>query len=230
MDASIKIDSTQTLSSNIASHLRERIASGDIPPGAKLRLDEMRASFGVSLSPLREALSRLSAEGFVASVDQRGYRVAPVSPANLNEVTRLRCEFESFALKESIQQGNDAWEGEVIASLHRLNKIERVSVQGEQLGQWEEAHSVFHRQLISACRLPLLLHFCSTLHDLNDRYRRIFLREAPIDRDIRQEHEALCDATVGRRADEACTLLRNHIERTAAYALRALLEQQKPAA
>lgn len=202
--------------------LRERIAHGELEPGAKLRLEELRAMFGVSLSPLREALSRLCAEGFVAMEDQKGYRVVPVSQNNLDEVIRLRVQFEGYALREAIKQGDDVWEGEVLAALHRLNKIERGRVDAQGVSQWEQSHSVFHRQLISACGMPLLLHFCATLHDLNDRYRRIFLSDNPIDRDVRQEHVDLCTATLERRVDDACELLRVHVERTGANVLKAL--------
>ena len=219
-----KLDPSTTLASAIAEQLKEEITYGKLAPGSKLRLDDLRAHFGVSLSPLREALSRLCAEGYVAAEGQRGYTVAPVSPANLNEVTKLRCEFESFALRESIRLGDDEWEGEVIAALHRLNKIERTTIENGQKSTWEAAHSAFHRKLISACGLPLLLPFCETLHDLNDRYRRIFLRSVPIDRHVKDEHAALCKATIERRADDACQLLRDHIERSATYALQALTQ------
>ena len=226
MTTPTRIEASQTLSEAIAEKLRAKIASGSLMPGTRLHLDDLRTDFGVSLSPLREALTRLSAEGYVATEGRRGYTVAPVSADNLREVTRLRCEFESFALRESIRLGDDEWESSVIAAMYRLKKLERVNVEGEQLSPWEVGHAHFHRQLISACGLPLLLQFCATLHGLNDRYRRIFLRDVPIDRDVRQEHEALCDATVERRADDACELLRHHIERTSEYALGALTLQQ----
>lgn len=226
MTSDARLDATQTLSSGIASRLRERITSGEIAPGEKLRLDELRASFGVSLSPLREALSRLCAEGFVAMEDQRGYRVVPVSRHNLVEVTRLRCEFECLALREAIRLGDDHWEGEIIASLYRLNKIERLQIGGPRMEQWEAAHRKLHQQLLSACGMPLLLQFCTTLHDLSDRYRRLFLDNHPIDRDVPQEHHDICHATVERRADEACALLRSHIDRTGATVLRALMQRQ----
>ena len=115
----------QTLASSLANRLKQQITSGSIAPGEKLRLDDLRASFGVSLSPLREALSRLSVEGFVVMEDQRGYRVAPVSRTNLLEVTRLRLELECFALRESIGNGNDQWESEVVAAHYRLMKLHK---------------------------------------------------------------------------------------------------------
>ena len=220
-------ESARTLSASIATRLRTQIASGEIAPGEKLRLDELRAQFGVSLSPLREALSRLSAEGFVVVMDsERGYRVAPVSETNLVEVMRLRAEIEVFALRESIARGDDRWEAEVVVALHRLAKVERSMPAGRRLEDWEKAHRTFHQSLLSACQMPLLLNFCSTLHDLSDRYRRLFLENHPIDRDVMQEHRNICDATLERRADQSCSLLRDHIERTGRLVLGALSERK----
>jgi DNA-binding GntR family transcriptional regulator len=219
-------EQTRTLAAGIAGQLRVLIASGEIAPGEKLRLDDLRIKFGVSLSPLREALSRLSAEGFVVVLEnQRGYRVAPVSENNLLEVTRLRAEIEAFALRESIVRGDDHWEGQVVARLHQLGKIERSMPSGTRVADWEKAHRAFHESLLSACCMPLLLNFCSTLHDLSDRYRRLFLESHPIDRDVAAEHRNICEATLERRADQACSLLREHIERTGHMVRHALIEK-----
>jgi len=222
--------SAPTLASSIASQLRTRITNGEIAPGEKLRLEELRVTFGVSLSPLREALSRLAAEGFVVVEDQRGYRVMPVSRQNLEEVTVLRCQMEGFALREAIRLGDDHWEGEIVAALYRLNKIEKMQVGDARIEQWEAAHRALHQKLLSACGMPLLLHFCTTLHDLSDRYRRLFFADHAVDRDVRQEHMDICHATVERRADDACRLLRSHVERTGANVLRTLIDRQAEAA
>lgn len=213
-----------TLATNIANQLRDLIADGRIPPGEKLHLEALRAQFGVSLSPLREALSRLSAEGFVVMENQRGYRVAPVSTQNLLEVTKLRCVLEPFALREAIQHGDDQWESEIVASIYRLTKLEKAKADGERAAEWESAHRDFHQTLLSACKMPILLQFCSTLHDLSDRYRRLFLERQPFDRDVPQEHADIYKAALERDADKACTLLRDHIERTGTNALNGLIK------
>jgi DNA-binding GntR family transcriptional regulator len=207
------VQSGQTLSTTIAATLRNAISTGELLPGCKLRLDELRATFGVSLSPLREALSRLAVEGFVHLEDQRGYRVSPVSEQNLLEVTRLRSVIEPFALRESIEHGGDDWEGSVVASLYRLNKLERVDARDEQ-DAWEAAHRELHDRLIAACSMPLLLQFSATLHDLSDRYRRLFLTAKPLDKAVRREHADICDAALDRDAARACEMLREHIVRT----------------
>ncbi|MEP9378615.1 GntR family transcriptional regulator [Aquabacter sp. CN5-332] len=203
-----------TLSSTLVTRLRASIMNGELMPGAKLVLDRMRAVYGVSLSPLREALCRLESEGLVEIVDQRGYRVAPVSNDNLAEVIRLRVELECLAAREAILLGDAAWEGRILSTLHQLGRCKRGSRSVEEQEAWEVAHRAFHAELISACRMPLLRQFCETLHDQSDRYRRIFLKDHMPDRDVPAEHAAIADAMIERRADDATRLLRDHIERT----------------
>lgn len=187
---------------------------GDLSPGSKLNLGRLRTAFGVSLSPLREALCRLENDGLVALIDQRGYRVTPVSADNLTEIIRLRIEFESFAIRESIAHGDVAWEGRVVAALHQLNRCKRGARSAAEQHAWETAHRAFHAELIAACRMPLLRQFCATLHDQSDRYRRIFLKAHAPDRDVPAEHAALAQAMIERRPRRAVRILREHIERT----------------
>ncbi|WP_246088553.1 GntR family transcriptional regulator [Phreatobacter stygius] len=211
-----------TLSSSLVARLRAAIMRGDLMPGTKLVLDRMRAAYGVSLSPLREALCRLESEGLVAIEDQRGYRVAPVSLDNLAEVIRLRVEFECLAAKEAILHGDTAWEGRILSTLHQLNRCKRGVRSAEEQEQWEVAHRAFHAELIAAARMPLLGQFCQTLHDQSDRYRRIFLKSHEPDRNVPAEHEAIAEAMIARRAGDATRLLRDHIERTGRNIQKAL--------
>ena len=88
-------DGKNTIASQLVERLREAIVSGQIEAGTKINLDRARESFGVSLSPLREALARLIPDGLVIFEDNRGYRVAPVSLANLREITRLADRMDS---------------------------------------------------------------------------------------------------------------------------------------
>ncbi len=195
---------------------------GDFLPGTKLHLAVLRESLGVSLSPLREALCRLESEGLVTIEDQRGYRVAGVSTDNLAEVIALRVELEGMALRRAIAEGDVAWESEVLAALHRLNAHGRRHRSLGEQESWEEAHRRFHAVLIQASGMPLLRQFCSLLHDQSDRYRRIFLRDHAPDRDVPAEHAAIAAAAIGRRADEAVQLLRDHVERTGCNVRRVL--------
>ena len=214
-----------TIASRLVHRLREAILSGDLKPGAKINLDRTREQFDVSLSPLREALARLIADGLVEFEDNRGYRVAPVSLANLMEITQLRTEFECLALRNAISTGDLNWEGDVIRALHRLNRTIRDPARPGSFEQWEEAHSTFHLSLIAGCRMPQLLSFCRVLHNLNDRYRRIFLQTRPGDRNVGAEHSEIAEGAVARDMEFACGRLRDHIQRTGANLRNHLAER-----
>ncbi|MGN7715144.1 GntR family transcriptional regulator [Agrobacterium radiobacter] len=207
-------DGKNTISSQLASRLREAIISGELEAGSKIHLDRARQSFNVSLSPLREGLARLISDGLVEFEDNRGYRVSPISLANLEEITSLREELEVFALRESIRVGDVEWESNVMRVLHKLNRTERDASRPETLEHWEAAHRDFHLALISGCGKPLLLHFCKTLLNLNDRYRRIFLTQTSGDRNVGQEHSEIAQGAVARDLDYATDKLRQHIHRT----------------
>lgn len=203
---------------NIHDQLRAEILEGKLAPGSKLRLEELKRRFGVSLSPLREALSRLVAEGIVVAESQRGFNVAPVSRAIFTDVIRLRAKLECMAFQEAIEKGDDQWENGIVVSLHQLKKIDALRAEVGSIEVWERRHSDFHMALICACESKFLLQFCGTLRDMNDRYRRIFLDHYNIHspgRDSVYGHQAIADAALTRNGELAVSLLNQHIHRTA---------------
>ncbi|TWG61380.1 DNA-binding GntR family transcriptional regulator [Aminobacter sp. J15] len=207
-------DGKNTIASQLVDRLREAIVSGQLEAGSKINLQKARTVFQVSLSPLREALARLISDGLVTFEDNRGYRVAPMSLADLEEITSLRLEFEIYALREAIRLGDAAWEGNVVRALHRLNKEKREADSPATLEAWEQMHRAFHLTLISGCGKPHLMQFCSVLLNLNDRYRRTFLRATSGDRNVAFEHSEIAHAAVARDADYAAQKLHDHIRRT----------------
>lgn len=228
-DVDLKPDSTKgaaklepagaTRAAAICGKIRVQILHGKLQPGGRVRLEELKDEFEVSWSPVREAVSHLVAEGLMVADGPRGYRIAPVSKPHLAEVIRLRTVLETMAFRDSIAKGDDAWEAEVLAAHHRLAKLELAKSEksvaaSETPATWEDVHRLFHGVLIRACDSPLLLQFCAQLHDLNDRYRRLFFSAHDFDRDVAAEHRAMVEATLARDADNACRLLAMHIERT----------------
>jgi DNA-binding GntR family transcriptional regulator len=210
-----------TLATSIAASMRTSIMCGELRPNSRLRLDTLRKQFKVSYSPLREALSRLGVLGLVSIVDQRGYRVAPVSRRSLEHVIRLRKELEAMALRESIAQGDTSWVAGLVDS-HRLLSEMSADARANDTEAWEERHRRFHFALLQGCDMPLLMQFISILHDQTDRYRRLFLRTHSHDRDVPGEHSAILRATLGREADVAVALLQQHIARTGQNVLTAI--------
>lgn len=204
----------ETLATSIAQRLREDVLAGRREPGARVLLEELKDSFGVSWSPIREALARLVAEGIIVADGQRAYRVAPASRQELSEVLYLRVLLETTALRLAIERGDDAWEAEVLAAQHRLGKLESRRLEPQDAREWESWHRAYHAALMQGSGSPILLQFCRTLHDTNDRYRRLYLSSHAMDRDVAAEHRAITQATLARNGTLACRLLAAHIERT----------------
>jgi DNA-binding GntR family transcriptional regulator len=199
----------------VLEQLRSQILYGKLAPGEKLRLEHLAPQFGVGRTPLREACSRLVSEGLVTSEDQRGFRVATISRAELLDLTRTRQQLESLALRASIHQGDLAWEGLVIAALHRLSRARHPARGGDTLDDaWEREHAALHGALMSACGSPILLRLRATLFVQSERYRRLAVACGQPSRDIHAEHEALVRAALARDVERACALLVEHIAAT----------------
>lgn len=219
----------RNLAGALATRVRDDIVCGDLRPGTRLSIDELRNRYGVSLSPLREALSRLSAEGFLVLEDKKGFRVAPVSRANCLEVAQLQEMLETKALAEAIARGDQAWEEEIVASYHGLSRLERAERKdGADVDDWEQRHRRFHAALIAACDMPLFLTLCASLHDFSARYRRLFLASHTFDEDVPGEHRAMMEAALNRKPTDACRVLAKHFERTAQNILHAIARSDEP--
>ena len=206
-----------TLASSVYDMMRQDILKGDLPPGEKLRVEYLRDRYGVGASPIREALNRLSVDGVVMRVDQKGFRVATVSVAELDELIKTRCWLEETAIRESIAAGDDAWEERLVLAFHRLSKAPRSA---EQITyainpDWEVLHRAFHLALIGACGSRWLISYCEQLNDLADRYRQLAVRVTYPRRNELDEHKAIMDAAVHRDPDRAVEVLMDHYRRTA---------------
>ncbi len=210
---------------DVAQALRLEILTGRRLPGERVQLEGLRQEYGVSLSPIREGLSRLVAEGLLIPSGQRGYRVAPVSIEEFLDIKTQRIDLEQKALRESIRLGGEDWEIALMTAFQRLKNFEAKRWQADELPAWEERHHVFHHTLIHACGSPILMRFCELLHGMSDRYRRVLMKTSEPDRDVTQEHQALFDAALGRNAQLAEEVLRAHIERTGATVLRMMRER-----
>lgn len=203
-----------TLAGQIEAKLRKDIVQGVLEPGEKLNLDRLRETMEVGLSPLREAVTRIVAEGLIEVAPQRGYRVTPVSVKNFREVCALRTELEPYALRQSIANGGMDWEAGIMAALHRVNRTPRDPDDAGSRAAWEEANNAFHFALIARCDMPLLLKFHGSLVSMNDRYRNIYYQAVTVQRDVVEEHTAIAEAAVARRADVAVDILTVHIDRS----------------
>jgi DNA-binding GntR family transcriptional regulator len=178
----------------------------------------------VGATPLREALYRLTADGFVNVRGQRGFRVADMSLAELEEITDLRVVIEGMALRRSVENSDEAWESAVVAAFHHLTKAENMPTPDIQ--KWEERNREFHLALISCCDSPWLLRFYEILYDQHKRYRNIARIERDARRNVHAEHEAIYEAALARDVDALCRANEVHIRRTAEITGKIIRENQ----
>ena len=205
-----------TRASSVYAQLRADISHGTLEPGSKLRVEAMCKRYDVGASPLREALSRLSAEGLVDRTDQRGFSVAALKWDELPILTRNRVQLESMALRESIEARDGAWEDKLVLLVHRLARTPR-SLSDEHYEPnpaWESLHRDFHRALLARCPSRWVRNFCDTLAEEAYRFRQLAAGKSFTKRNEHAEHEAIFEAAIAGHADEAVRLLAEHYNRT----------------
>lgn len=218
---------SETLSSHVYTELRRAILNGSYEPGARLKPSELRLEFGVSVSVIREALSRLAEQRLVNGRHNQGFRVIDLTEKGLRELTDLRVLIEGYALRQSMARGDVSWESRVVAAHHLLARTPTRSEDDplHTTEQWAAAHRDFHTALISACDMPMLLEMCSSLFDASELYRRLSAPlTAPSKRDVACEHQAICDAALARDADLAVARLSDHFNKTTELLMNAMTQ------
>jgi GntR family transcriptional regulator, carbon starvation induced regulator len=214
---------TVTLTDQAYAALRMDILNGELKPGFKLRVEHLKSLYGTGASPIREALSRLTGDGLVHAEGRRGFRVGRVSRSELLDITEMRILLECHALRESIDQGDDAWEAGIMAAFYRLSKLDSRLLLASPGEEWEVRHKEFHTALVSACDSRWLQYHRQNLFDQSERYRRIALSMKNSDRPVPEEHKAIMTATLARDSETACALMSEHFRKTAEAVSRSAL-------
>jgi GntR family carbon starvation induced transcriptional regulator len=206
-----------TLASAIYERLRDDIITGSQAPTDKLNIRDLCDRFSVGLSPVREALSRLSTEGLIKQTDRRGFSIAPVNLPELYDLTRARSWINEVGLRESIAQGDEAWEESVVLSFYRMQRTPRVlpNSGSDRNPAWDSAHRDFHLSLVSGCGSDWIVNICDKLFDASERYRHWARRAGVVRSTAEGEHRAIMEAAIKRDAPEAIALLNAHFQKTA---------------
>jgi GntR family carbon starvation induced transcriptional regulator len=195
--------------------LRGDVTQGVLVPGMKLRVAELHARYQIGLSPLREALSRLCSDGLVVKRERQGFYVSDLDEKEFMQITNTRLVLEETALRLSFANGGERWEETILLAFHRLSKA------GERGGDdymlqpdWARFHQEFHAALLAACDNEWLLKFSTRLYEQSARYRlrrrELSAGQAPLRRDLVQEHRDILDACLAHKIDAAVALLIDH--------------------
>lgn len=201
----------QTKATSVLDHLRQDIVTGRLAPGERLQMAVLTKRYEVGATPLREALSRLVTLGLVQLEEQCGFKVAPISLEELYDLYRVRTQIESQALALSIQQGDDAWEADIVSSWYRYKKyLEQGNNNEFDTDTWDRLQKEFRFSLIKACHSPWLIKIRDMLNDQAARYRFVCLNTQFNNKKMLnafiKANDALVSAVLARNTAEAIKL------------------------
>lgn len=199
----------QTRAEWVDHRLRIAILSGELLPGARLRAEHLAAQWGVSPTPLREALQRLAGEGWVVIEPQRGARVASIDAREARELYELRVLLDPKALRSSMRAGGE----QLVVEVDHAHAV--MEAGPTEVHEALMAHRDFHLALLSACPNRSLLRLCTQLFDqtLRAQVASVTPRRPT---HARHEHRALRDAVRAGDVPTAVATLTAHLKATIA--------------
>jgi DNA-binding GntR family transcriptional regulator len=192
----------------IYRQLRRDLARGVYKPGP-LRIRPLAERFGVSATPVREALRRLEAEGLV-TLRKNQIVVNAVSESELREIFAIRAELETFALRRGAHQikGDAALISELESLIKAMDQYEH------KPEEWLTANERFHMLIYHAGGMPRLSSMIDSLWIAVEPYLRLYSSTAGSFRASQEEHRAMLQNLRAGRADAAADILRGHLRLT----------------
>jgi len=203
---------------DIATAIQTRIVTGEIPPGARLRQEQLAAEYKLSRTPIREALRKLQAEGTVELVPNQGAVVRGPTVRDVREGYEVRAELEGMAAALAATWITDEHMGELRAAEELFRRAIEDSPRGPVDGPedaWVRANDQFHEAVQAAAGNERLRR---TIGDLHKTFPRR-LTWGALQADSRlmaenvEQHHAVLVAIERRDADAARTAMRGHVLR-----------------
>ena len=198
----------ESLTSRVCSRLRQAILNAEFGLGEVLSEDKLASAFGISRTPVRDALTALQAQGLIEIRPHHGSLVFLPTRQEVSDLYEFRGILELQALKMSISFKRD----NTIAALHRANETMRIGRQNDDLLAVAQADAAFHRAFVENCANQYL----TESYDLvSGRVIAILTRISMALGDIRaramNEHEAIIAALENGNASRAKSILSSHI-------------------
>ena len=196
--------------------LRELIMSGELPIGSKLRQDELADRLGVSRTPLREAIARLTLEGLVETSAHRTAVVAKPSLHELRESYEIRIELECLAGRLATERRTS----ETIADLEELfEELEKA----EPAHEWAELNSRFHERMYEASGRSLLSQMIAQMRNRTEMFVRIFVTSG-FSRTAQEDHRRILEAFKEGDPQGVEAAIREHLTATLVEVSKILAE------
>ena len=199
-------------------YIRERITSGEFPPGFRLKERDLSAQLGISRIPIREAVRELSTEGFVTLMPRRGAQVRELAPQDLDDIFEVRMALEVTECVLAAQRGTDV-------EMVRMRECVAMANEAMARGDREAVHVLhdeFHDVLVVMGHNPVL---AQVLEPLRNRIQWLVRQNKDVE-DICREHELLAEAIALRDVERTRHLARVHVETSRRVATAVLFGQK----
>ncbi len=196
----------RTKEEQVADFLREGIISGLYPRGSRLKQAEIAERLNLSITPVREALKLLEAEGYVAGDSYRGARVVPFDPSASAEILQLRLMLEAQLVRGAVEKVTSR----DLAELREIaDEFEKAFASGDRAAA-RGVNYRLHRRLYDIACLPQTLHFVQILWARYpfDLINAVEGRGA----EAAREHDDILAAMAQGDATAAVLSMRRHIE------------------
>jgi len=214
-DAAQPID-RQTLHQELVGRLRAMILDGTLKPGSKIREVALAEKFGVSRTPLREALRALTADGVVHLVANRGAIVATISEQEIKEILPIIGALEALAGEIICSDASDA----DIASFRKIHEAMIAEREAGDEDAYQRHNRHFHETIMDLSRNTMLQSLHANMI-LRTRAARFTSPKSPEKwADAIMDHERIVTALEARNATAVAAQLKHHMVQTATTALQ----------
>lgn len=199
-----------SLREQVAQALRAALVAGEMRPGVLYSAPMLAEKFGVSATPVREAMLDLASEGLVEAVRNKGFRVTELSDSDLDEMTQIRMLIEVPTVGEIAAACDETLAPRVEELRQSARQIEELAAVPDLVG-YVEADRQFHLALLALAGNRHLLQIIDNLRSRSRLYGLQELADSGRLVDSAREHEEMVDLVLARDVEAATALMRQHI-------------------
>lgn len=207
IDWSAAIDPKLPIAMQAHAWIRRAILSLELQPNAALSEKELSTRFGISRTPVREALIKLSDEGLVDIFPQRGTYVSPIRVKEVTEAQFIREALETAVARTAAEKANDAFKARLRENLAE----QRVAMESGRLEDFMRLDEAFHRAFSEFASLPRAWHVIQNVKGQLDRVRYLSLPHPGHVTHLYEQHKAISDAVQAGDPDAAADHMRHHL-------------------
>lgn len=207
IDWSSAIDPKLPIAIQTHAWIRRAILTLELKPNTALSEKELSSRFGISRTPVREALIKLSDEGLVDIFPQRGTYVSPIRVAEVAEAQFIREALETAVARMAAAKADDTFKARIRENLTE----QRIAMEDGRLEDFMRLDEGFHRAFSDFAALPRAWHVIQNVKGQLDRVRYLSLPHPGHVTHLYEQHKDISDAVQGGDADAAAEHMRHHL-------------------